>query len=214
MLEDLMAATAQFHFSDCQTNSTTMNEFGDATLQYLFLYASIDLEMSSVLESKYLSAVERNEDLARLMRYFGSKFESIEADHLSKFCDRGTFMMPLHRNFTYLLSRSLVKHYACTQLGAVEEFKAGESVDLPPTRFHEFLLEQGFFENEEQLQSIFERALFSGAKQMGFIAEIDANKWIYKGERFRLIAQLEHETYYEKYLRMIALFQVAICACA
>lgn len=47
---------------------------------------------------------------------------------------------------------------------------------------------------------------------MGFIAEIQARKWIYKGERFKLIAQIEHDAYEEKYLRMIALFQMAICA--
>ena len=57
-----------------------------------------------------------------------------------------------------------------------------------------------------------EEALFSGAKQMGFIAEIIANKWIYKGERFKLIAEMENKAYSEKYIRMVALVQVCICA--
>lgn len=57
-----------------------------------------------------------------------------------------------------------------------------------------------------------ERALFTGAKQMGFLAEVEAKKWIYKGERFKIVATLEHEAYNEKYLRMIALFQSSICA--
>ena len=57
-----------------------------------------------------------------------------------------------------------------------------------------------------------ELALITGAKQMGFTAEIESNKWIYKGERFKIISTIEHESYTEKYLRMIALFQVSICA--
>lgn len=49
---------------------------------------------------------------------------------------------------------------------------------------------------------------------MGFIAEIEARKWIYKGELISRIAQIEHDTYAEKYLRMIGLFQMGICASA
>ena len=49
---------------------------------------------------------------------------------------------------------------------------------------------------------------------MGFIAEIESGKWVYKGERFKNIASVEHNAYREKYLRMIGLYQVAICASA
>ena len=49
---------------------------------------------------------------------------------------------------------------------------------------------------------------------MGFLGEIDSKKWVYKGERFRIISTIEQEAYQEKYLRMIALFQVGICASA
>ena len=57
-----------------------------------------------------------------------------------------------------------------------------------------------------------ELALITGARSMGFISEIESNKWIYKGERFKFISTLDYECYSEKYLRMIALFQVSICA--
>lgn len=49
---------------------------------------------------------------------------------------------------------------------------------------------------------------------MGFIAEIEARKWIYKGERFNQICHVEHTAYTEKYIRMIGLFQAGICASA
>lgn len=41
---------------------------------------------------------------------------------------------------------------------------------------------------------------------MGFLAEIEVNKWVYKGERFKILSNLEHESYEDKYLRMICLF--------
>lgn len=105
IVEDFMEAVSQFHFSDSQSNSTQMAEFGDQTIQYLFLYASIDLEMSSVIESKYLSAVKNNADIARLLTYFSGRFEQLGQQHESEFSDKGVFMLPLHRNFTYLMSR-------------------------------------------------------------------------------------------------------------
>ena len=52
------------------------------------------------------------------------------------------------------------------------------------------------------------------AHSLGFIAEIEANKWVYKGERFKFIATIEKTSYAEKYLRMISLFQMGICASA
>ena len=44
-----------------------MEEFGDSTTEFLFKYAQVDLDMVSVIESKYLSHVERDQDVARLM---------------------------------------------------------------------------------------------------------------------------------------------------
>ena len=44
-----------------------------------------------------------------------------------------------------------------------------------------------------------------GARQMGFIAEIEAKKWVFKGERFAFIVDEEQEEYSKKYLRMIGL---------
>ena len=47
---------------------------------------------------------------------------------------------------------------------------------------------------------------------MGFLAEIEARKWVYMGERMSIFTSIETSAYDEKYLRMIALFQMAICA--
>ena len=51
-----------------------------------------------------------------------------------------------------------------------------------------------------------------GARQMGFLAEIEAKKWVFKGESFNEILEEEREEYSDKYLRMIGLFQMGICA--
>ena len=48
------------------------------------MYAQCDLDLSSVIESKYLSYVERDEDVARLMRYFKDKFEQFDQTRLSE----------------------------------------------------------------------------------------------------------------------------------
>lgn len=45
-----------------------------------------------------------------------------------------------------------------------------------------------------------------GARQMGFLAEIEAKKWVFKGESFNEILEEEREEYSDKYLRMIGLF--------
>ena len=68
------------------------------------------------------------------------------------------------------------------------------------------------FNSIDDLQKTIDSCLVSAAKQMGFIAEIEARKWVYKGERFSQIAFIEHTAYSEKYLRMIGLFQACICA--
>ena len=41
-------------------------------------YAQTDLDIVSVIESKYLSYVETKEDVARLMKFFKQKFETID----------------------------------------------------------------------------------------------------------------------------------------
>ena len=56
-----------------------MEAFGDAMVQYLLVYAQTDLDLVSVIESKYLSHVQRPEDVARLMKYFKAKFELLDA---------------------------------------------------------------------------------------------------------------------------------------
>ena len=168
-----------------QKNTTVMAEFGDATSQYLFNYAQSDLDLVSVIESKYLSYVERKEDVARLMQYFKQKFEMIDETYRAKHVDSGFFIVPTHRLFTFLLSRQLMSHYAGTQL-ANSDMETED--DLPVTNFHAHLVESRVFASSEELQSVLELALISAARQMGFIAEIEAKKWIYKGERFKMIS--------------------------
>ena len=57
-----------------------------------------------------------------------------------------------------------------------------------------------------------ELSLRIGARALGYLAEIEAGRWVYKGESFRYIPVYERKLYSDKYLRMIALFQSAICA--
>ena len=54
MVEDLIDAVNLFHFSDVQKNNTQMAEFGDQNTQYLLIYATLEMEMTSVIENKYL----------------------------------------------------------------------------------------------------------------------------------------------------------------
>ena len=56
-----------------------MDELADSATEFLFKYAQVDLDLVSVIESKYLSYVERDQDVARLMQYFKSKFEELDA---------------------------------------------------------------------------------------------------------------------------------------
>ena len=74
-----MEAIYQLHFADVQKNTSQMEAFGDAMVQYLLVYAQTDLDLVSVIESKYLSHVQRPEDVARLMKYFKAKFELLDA---------------------------------------------------------------------------------------------------------------------------------------
>ena len=69
------------------------------------MFAQSDLEMVSVLESKYLSHVDRNVDVARLMAYFREKFLDIDEKFRNKYVDDGFFLAPIHRMFTFLLTR-------------------------------------------------------------------------------------------------------------
>ena len=74
VVEDLIQSIYQLHFSDVQENLTHMAEFGDSTTEFLLILAQVDLDLVSVLESKYLSYVERVQDVARLMKYFRFSF--------------------------------------------------------------------------------------------------------------------------------------------
>ena len=93
-----------------------MEEFADSTTQFLFTYAQADLDLVSVIESKYLSYVERSQDVARLMQFFKMKFEQMDAMHKAKHADAGFFLVPVHRLFAFLLIRTLISHYANTQI--------------------------------------------------------------------------------------------------
>ena len=162
--------------------------------------------MVSVIESKYLSYVERDQDVARLMRHFKSKFEQLDATYRAQHADEGYFLVPVHRMFAFLLIRTLMGHYAGRRIQ--------QDGETPTTDFHQHLLDQNIFNSSSELQNVIELALISAAKQMGFVAEVEARKWIFKGERFKMISVIEHSAYSEKYLRMIGLFQAGICASA
>ena len=115
-----------------------MAEFED-NMQEMYLYASLDLELMSMAESKYLCSVKNAKDCKRIMNYFKERFVALNADHLSKYNDKGTFIMPLHRSFAFFMTRMLMRHYAINCLND-EESKANEQVSLPATNFHSHLI--------------------------------------------------------------------------
>ena len=73
--------------------------------------------------------------------------------------------------------------------------------------FNQYLAQESICQGE-----FFQNVVTIGARQSGFIAEIESNKWVYKGEEFKAIGDIERQAYSEKYLKMIGLFQVAIIA--
>ena len=123
-----------------------MEEFGDHTTQHLFMYAQCDLDLSSVIESKYLGYVERGQDVARLMRYFKHKFEQFDQTRLTEHQNAGFFLVPLQRAFSFLLTRVLMRYYASERMQVGEESK-----EPPTTGFHDYLLQLGFAEGPAEL---------------------------------------------------------------
>ena len=182
-----------------------MEEFGDLNSQILFIFANMDLELTSVLESKYLSCLERKEDIARLMRFFGQKFTEIDQKFQESHTEEGFFLVPAQRLFSYMMTRTLMAYYATERV-------SGAEATPPATNFGDYLVSSRIVESQEALEKTLMPALVTAARSLGFIAEVEAKKWIYKGERFMIISRIEHDAHTEKYLRMIALFQTAICA--
>ena len=76
------------------------------------IFSDLDVRLNGVIESKYLSHVtEKNEDCERIFHFFKEKFDTICANHIKKYSEKGMVMLPLHRNFAYILTRLLMKHY-------------------------------------------------------------------------------------------------------
>ena len=138
MVEDLIEGVSQLHFQDAQKNSTEMEEFGDAATQFMFYFAHIELEMTSVLESKFLSCVNRSQDVARVIAYFKKKFEEIDILFKEVHSEEGFFLVPIHRLFTFLLTRVLMGYYAQRRLETTEESK-----EPPSTDFNKYLVSEG-----------------------------------------------------------------------
>ena len=142
-----------------------MEEFGDATTQSMFIYAQTDKIVSSVIESKYLSYVDRQEDIARLLGFFKARFNQLDTLQREKYSEDGYFVVPLHRFFTFMLARILMRNHTQKQVNSTEEVKDGETVAHPTaTNFHNYLIEEGLVTSSEELQSLLELALVSGAK--------------------------------------------------
>ena len=62
------------------------------------------------------------------------------------------------------------------------------------------------FRNSDEIQSLIELSLKYVSRSLGFLAEIESNRWVYKGTLFKYIAKYERKEYSDKYLRMIGLF--------
>jgi len=60
-------------------------------------------------------------------------------------------MLPAHRYFAFLLTRVLMENYVRRLTENDEEHKAGEESELPPTKFHEYLVCELFVDSPEEL---------------------------------------------------------------
>ena len=74
------------------------------------------MEMTSVLESKYLSFIKRNEETKQIFSYFRQKFSEVNKIFETKHSEKGFASVPTHRLFAFFLTRLLMKHYAGTVL--------------------------------------------------------------------------------------------------
>ena len=110
-----------------------------------------------MIESKYLSYVERNEDAIRLLKYFQGKFADLEKQYNAAHWSQGFFIAPTHRLFTYMMTRVLLSHYSknCLSSDPAEESKSDDFA-TPPTNFHEYLMENNFCDSSDELQSLIE----------------------------------------------------------
>lgn len=54
-----------------------MAEFGDMNTKFLQIYAITEMEMTSVIESKYLSFIKRHEEVKQIFAYFKRKFSEV-----------------------------------------------------------------------------------------------------------------------------------------
>ena len=128
MVEDLVDSVCKMCFADVQKNQTEMEEFGDATSKIIYYFSSLDLDLVSVLESKYLCHVQEVEDVKRLFSFFNRKFVEFDATFRQEHLDKGFSIVPIHRTFTYLFSRVFMKYYTCNRMQS-EEVK----LDVPST---------------------------------------------------------------------------------
>lgn len=118
-----------------------MEAYGDSEVQGLTYYATLDLELTSVIESKFLSWVRKPKDVARLFKFFVSKFAEIDNNFHAKHSEEGFFMVPIHRMFTYLFTRVLMSYYSTKRLDGVED--GDSSKELPSPNFSDYLVEAG-----------------------------------------------------------------------
>jgi len=102
--------------------------------------------MTSVIEKKFLSFVKRNQDVARMIAFFKKKFEEIENMYKEVHSDEGFFIVPIHRMFTFLITRVLMAYYAQKRMDTNEESK-----EPPPPNFHNYIVSEKIVESSEEL---------------------------------------------------------------
>ena len=106
--------------------------------------------------------------------------------------------MPVHRLFAYLITRLFLKDLIVRGVQA----QVDDMSSIAPN-FGEVL--QTFID-VDSAQVMFNDVLTHFAVNMGYVAEITCGKWVYKGEQFKMIANIYRSRYTEMYLTGIAIY--------
>lgn len=137
-------------------------------------------------------------DIKKLLTTFLAIFESLfeQAETLK---DKGFFMMPIHRMFSYFVSRVLVK--ACIE--------SQSDSSSPAFSFHHALTQ---LLTPAQVRQLTTQVMTLMARHQGFVAEIKSRKWIYKGEQFQRLSIIKVSAFKEYFLTDLGLLQMMTVA--
>ena len=142
-------------------------------LAKLLNFVQCELTYTGFLE-KFLSYVNKVEDVSRLLTAFSNLFAQFEDEFrgIGPGLGKGFFQMPVHRLFTYLITRLFLKDLILRQEQATD-------LSTIEPNFHEVIARYIDIDCAHQM---FNDVLTHFAVNMGYVAEITCGKWVYKGE--------------------------------